>query len=86
MTNARAATARPIKKILLPVNMLNAAPVFEAWTTEKFDRWFAAPGTVMMQPRIDVPYFFEAIIMRSGIHITNGRFLRLELDRLIEMT
>jgi len=66
---------------------MHASPhaVFEAWTTERLDRWFAAPGTVMMKPQIEAPYFFEA--RHNGErHPHYGRFLRLEPDRLIEMT
>jgi uncharacterized protein YndB with AHSA1/START domain len=77
-------SARPFALTVRRSMQSSAAALYEAWT-QGFERWFALPGTLSMQGRVDAPYYFAT--EHEGVrHAHYGRFVRLEPQALVELT
>jgi uncharacterized protein YndB with AHSA1/START domain len=81
---------RPFELTLERVLVAPPRVLFAAWTRH-FDRWFAMPGSVLMQPEVNAVFFFETVFQGEDNGPAQryphyGRFLRLQPDRLVQLT
>jgi uncharacterized protein YndB with AHSA1/START domain len=77
-------SSRPFRLCVERAMAASSRNLYAAWT-QRIDSWFARPGSVLMTPAVNQPFFFETEHAGER-HPHYGRFLRLEPACLIELT
>ena len=77
-------SSRPLECTIEQTVAVSPTVVYGAFT-DQFDRWFAAPGTLLLKAEVNVPFFFETH-MDGQRHPHYGRFLNLVPDERLELT
>ncbi|MEO6309345.1 MAG: SRPBCC domain-containing protein [Leifsonia sp.] len=77
-------TTRPYTLRVECLMLSHPSDLYDAWT-QWFELWFAARGSVSMNAEVNAPFFFQTDVDGTR-HAHYGRFLRLEHDRLVELS
>ncbi len=77
-------SARPLQLNVERTMRATSAALFRAWTAQ-IDRWFAAPGSVLMKAEVNAVFFWETQFEETR-YPHYGRFLKFVPDQLIELT
>jgi uncharacterized protein YndB with AHSA1/START domain len=79
-------SSRPFHLTVETMMKASPAQLYRAWTDE-LERWLAVPGSVLMKADVNSVFFFEVEREHDPEPRAHyGRFLRLERDRIVEMT
>jgi uncharacterized protein YndB with AHSA1/START domain len=75
---------KPLRLTVERLMQATPSALYRAWTRQ-MDHWFATPGTLIMKDEVNAVFFWE--VQHDGARYPHyGRFLRLEPDRLVELT
>jgi len=77
-------TQRPLDLMVERQMNASAEAIYQAWTVD-FAKWFAEPGTLIMEPEVNSLFFFETHFEEQR-HAHYGRFLDLQPGERVEMT